>query len=278
MDAAHSGTAVPSSLKNEHAAPDGAAAAVTEDPFGLDQLIDTEPGCATDQLDNFLLSQISLEKYHAPRDVEALTLAHLHILMCTRCQPFPSKVDVSSCRQQERPVYDASKLAWNADEAMAMRRQAILDCASSLKPMCKLAWAKTAAILVLDNVTKRQGVWCEAQKVDVQDLVKFLQARQSCTGKVRHMPMVLRTRQLSYCHRNLEPSLALIYHCEACHVSAVCWNPSLVIICRRRLKSRLEEISTPLKPQRSSGRAKQSARVAKLVLVARASRSIGWGS
>jgi hypothetical protein len=164
------------------------------------------------------------------------------------------------CRHQT-PSYDATKLVWSADEALAMRRQALLDCAATLQPMCKVPWAKTAAVLVLDAVTKQPETWCEAQQADVQELAKFLRGLKAHAWKVcpgcDHMRLCPVAAVLPVMGTHWISLRLSEWECLTLAAMDTFWQEGLSLVYRHLLRRKPEGTLTPLKPRLSNGPGKQ---------------------
>lgn len=77
-------------------------------------------------------------------------------------------------------------LVWSSVQCDAMRRQALLDCLSTMTGVCKFAmWARSSAFLAIDAAWRHKVKFCPAQHAQLQTLRDFVQGTRATVLKVR---------------------------------------------------------------------------------------------
>lgn len=77
-------------------------------------------------------------------------------------------------------------LVWSSLQCDAMRRQALLDCLSTMTRLCKGAvWARSSAFQAIDTAWKLRDKFCPAQHAQLQTVRDFVQGLRATVIKVR---------------------------------------------------------------------------------------------
>lgn len=77
-------------------------------------------------------------------------------------------------------------LVWSSLQCDAMRRQALLDCLSTMTKLCKGAvWARSSAFQAIDTAWKLRDRFCPAQHAQLQTVREFVQGLRATVIKVR---------------------------------------------------------------------------------------------
>ena len=96
------------------------------------------------------------------------------------------KNTVLVCRKiQPREPQHVTGLVWSATHCRVMRRQALLDCLTTMTVICKNVWARSSAFQAIDAAWSRKELFCQGQQEHVQRLHDFVQQTRATVLKVR---------------------------------------------------------------------------------------------